>query len=117
VLNEADKELLKTEVFYIRFCDDMLIIHKDKKKCEKAKNIYKNSLKELKLVPHKFVDELTKKVSQTEFTIKPFWHTKSKGAYKWDSIDNNGFPWISFVGYEIHYKGNIRVRKNSLEKE
>jgi hypothetical protein len=117
VLNEADKELLKTEVFYIRFCDDMLIIHKDKNKCEKAKTIYKNSLKELKLVPHKFADKLTKKISQTEFTIKPFWHTKSKGAYKWDSVDNKGFPWISFVGYEIHHKGNIRVRKKSLEKE
>ncbi len=117
VLNEADKKVLNTEVFYIRFCDDMLIIHKDKNKCEEAKNIYENSLKDLKLVPHKFVDKLTNKVNSTQITTRPFWHTKSKGPYKWDSIENEGFPWISFVGYEIHHKGNIRVRKKSLEKE
>jgi hypothetical protein len=117
VLNEADKELLKTDVFYIRFCDDMLIIHEDKNKCEEAKAIYKKSLRELKLVPHKFVDKLTKQISPTKFTFHPFWHTKSKGAYKWGAIENNGFPWITFVGYEIHHKGNIRVRKKSLEKE
>lgn len=117
ILNEADKEMLKTEAFYIRFCDDMLIIHPNIDECKKAKDIYLNSLEKLKLVPHKFIDKLTEKISPTKFTIKPFWHTKSKGAYKWDSIDNKGFPWISFVGYEIHHKGNIRVRKKSLEKE
>ena len=117
VLNEADKEVLKTNVFYIRFCDDMLIIHKDFYECDKAKNIYEKSLEKLKLVPHKFVDKLTREINPTKFTVKPFWHTKSKGAYKWDSIENEGFPWISFVGYEIHHKGNIRVRKKSLEKE
>ncbi len=117
VLNEADKRVLKIEVFYIRFCDDMLIIHKDKDQCEKAKAIYENSLTDLKLVPHKFVDKLKEKASPSKFTTKPFWHTKSKGPYKWDSIVNDGFPWISFVGYEIHHKGNIRVRKKSLDKE
>lgn len=117
VLNEADKKVLKTDVFYIRFCDDMLIIHNDINECEKAKDIYLKSLEELKLVPHQFIDKLTKKIDTTKFTFKPFWHTKSKGAYKWDSIENEGFPWISFVGYEINHKGNIRVRKRSLQKE
>lgn len=117
VLNEADKKVLKTNVFYIRFCDDMLIIHKDENICEDAKTIYENSLKELKLVPHKFKDKLTDKGKLRTITTKPFWHTKSKGPYKWDSIENGGFPWISFVGYEIHHKGNIRVRKKSLDKE
>jgi hypothetical protein len=166
VLNEADKQVLKTDVSFIRFCDDMLIIHDNINECEKAKNIYLNSLEELKLVPHKFIDELRKKTKSKgskkslstknnwfpririsslfsflkklrffqfrsnkivgklksekkirKYTFKPFWHTKSKGAYKWDSIENNGFPWIGFVGYEIHNEGNIRVRKNSLDKE
>lgn len=117
VLNEADKKVLKTNVFYIRFCDDMLIIHKDESRCKKAKIIYENSLKELKLVPHKFKDKLTDKGKSKTITTKPFWHTKSKGPYKWDSIENGGFPWISFVGYEIHHKGNIRVKKKSLDKE
>lgn len=117
VLNEADKKVLKTNVFYIRFCDDMLIIHDDINACFEAKKIYEKSLEELKLVPHLFTDKLTKEKNTTGYTTKPFWKSKSKGPYKWDSIRNNGFPWISFVGYEIHHNGNIRVRKKSLEKE
>ncbi|WP_298516353.1 reverse transcriptase domain-containing protein [uncultured Kordia sp.] len=118
VLNEADKKVLKTEVFYIRFCDDMLILHKDKNKCDDAKNIYIKSLEELKLVPHKFENNLVKRLKKSSRnTTEPFWYSKSKGSYKWDSIKNGGFPWIGFVGYELHHKGNIRVRKKSLEKE
>lgn len=117
VLNEADKKVLETNVFYVRFCDDMLIIHKDINECKNAKNIYLESLEELRLVPYEFIDELITEINSTKFTFKPFWHTKSKGPYKWDSIENKGFPWISFVGYEIHHNGNIRVRKKSLHKE
>ena len=118
VLNEADKKVLTTSAFYIRFCDDMLIIHSERDECEKAKRIYLESLEQLKLVPHKFTDKLTSKLkNSTKFTFKPFWRTKSKGPYKWASNENNGFPWISFVGYEIHHNGNIRVRKKSFHKE
>lgn len=117
VLNEADENVLKTNVFYIRFCDDMLIIHKDENICVDAKTIYESSLKELKLVQHKFKSKLTDKGKLGTVTTKPFWRAKSKGPYKWDSIENGGFPWISFVGYEIHHKGNLRVRKKSLDKE
>ena len=55
------------------------------------------------------------KVSRLSF--KPFWEGKSKGPYKWDSVQRHGFPWIGFVGYEIHYTGSLRVRKSSLLKE
>lgn len=48
---------------------------------------------------------------------KSFWQGKSKGPYCWGKIEDNCFPWIGFVGYEIDYLGNIRVRKKSLEKE
>ncbi|MFK5282957.1 hypothetical protein ACI3PL_25655, partial [Lacticaseibacillus paracasei] len=36
---------------------------------------------------------------------------------KWGEIKDKSFPWIGFVGYEINYLGDIRVRKKSLEKE
>lgn len=122
VLNKADKEVMKTDAFYVRFCDDMLIIHPEYDVCLRAKENYINALKELKLVPHNFNSNLLakrKKIKRNlpETTYAPFWKEKSKGPYKWASISDNGFPWIGFVGYELHYEGYIRVRKKSLEKE
>lgn len=117
-LNQADIELKKYDVFYQRFCDDMIILAKDFDTCDKAKNAYENELKKLKLFPHPFKssDEL-KKVENNEICLKNFWSGKSKGPYKWGKVTDNAFPWIGFVGYEIDYSGNIRIRKKSLEKE
>lgn len=122
VLNNADKEVMKADAFYVRFCDDMLIIHPDYDVCFEAKDNYINALKELKLVPHIFNSNLIEKRKKAkknlpENTYAPFWKGKSKGPYKWASITDNGFPWISFVGYELHYDGYVRVRKKSFEKE
>ena len=123
VLDFADKEIKDLDVFYIRFCDDMLIIDPELTKCQNAKETYLNSLESLYLVPHKFCNnsELftnrTKRKSFSPTSLKPFWKKKSKGPYKWGSIEGGGFPWIGFVGYELHYNGDIRVRKKSLEKE
>lgn len=122
VLNIADKEVLKTKVFYIRFCDDMLIMHSEQDECLKAKEVYINSLKQLKLIPHPFCNDLSierKKLKKNlpSKTIQPFWEKKSKGPYKWASFEDAGFPWIGFVGYELHHEGYIRLRKRSLQKE
>jgi hypothetical protein len=84
-------------------------------------------LKGLKLVPHTFKTdkELVSKRMNTRKerkklgsnTYEQFWKGKSKGPYKWASIDEGGFPWIGFVGYELSYEGNVRVRKKSFLKE
>lgn len=55
VLDFADKKLLEIEdLFYIRYCDDMILMHYDKSNCEKAINIYSNAIKEQCLFSHKF---------------------------------------------------------------
>lgn len=115
VLNGVDKKVLKHQdnshsLLYVRFCDDMLIMHPDQKICEKAFNEYLNGLKLKKLVVHK--PELPPFLSPNNF-----WKHKSKGCYKWDDNAEAGSPWIGFVGYEIHHKGYLRVRKSSLLKE
>ncbi|CAM4351081.1 hypothetical protein EWU23_13260 [Cytophagaceae bacterium 50C-KIRBA] len=117
-LNQVDIEIKKYDVFYLRFCDDMIILAKDFETCDRAKNAYENELKKLKLFPHKFKssDEL-KKVDNNKISLTEFWNGKSKGPYKWGKVEENGFPWIGFVGYEMDYLGNIRVRKKSLVKE
>lgn len=121
-LNEADIELAKTSVLYQRFCDDMIIIHTNRIECENAKARYIETLENLKLFPHKFKLENDLVIAKDDLSnqksdYKPFWSGKSKGPYKWGEITENGFPWIGFVGYEINYNGDIRIRKKSLEKE
>lgn len=113
VLHEADKEVLKgadKDLLYIRYCDDMIIMHPNKKKCQRACNAYKQALKKLKLIPHDFNIGL-------EYSANSYWKAKSKPPYKWTDQKNGGVPWIGFVGYEIHYEGYLRIRKSSLKKE
>lgn len=127
MLNVVDKVVIQSGAFYMRFCDDMIILHPDKTTCEVAKELYVNTLKGLKLVPHKFKNEAElvevrknkskEKKKLGENSYEPFWKGKSKGPYKWDSINDSGFPWIGFVGYEIHHEGHVRVRKKSFLKE
>lgn len=127
MINVADKVVLQTGAFYIRFCDDMIILHPEKTTCEVAKELYVHTLTGLKLVPHKFKNgiELIEKRRNTsrerrklgDYSYQSFWKGKSKGPYKWDALSENGFPWIGFVGYEIHHEGHVRIRKKSFLKE
>jgi len=115
VLDYADNKVIKTsssKIHYVRFCDDMVIIHPSKKECQNACNVYYNSLKKLHLVPHEFSSDLKN-------THKSFWSDtiKSKSPYKWSLSGKNSFPWFGFVGYEINYNGVLRVRKASIIKE
>ena len=112
VLNQADRQVEKVadeDLLYIRYCDDMLIIHPDKTNCERAFNAYRESLKTLRLIPHD--------CAETQGYRSDFWDAKSKVPYKWGNEKENGYPWIGFLGYEIHYDGHVRIRKKSLEKE
>lgn len=42
-----------------------------------------------------------------------WYDVKSKAPYSW-SIR---YPYISFLGYQIKYNGEVRIRKKSIEKE
>ena len=115
VLDFADQQVIESsnsKLLYIRYCDDMIIIHPSKKECKKATEVYFESLKILRLVPHEFESNL-------ENSPDSFWSSKikSKLPYKWSSNYEDSFPWIGFVGYEIHYSGDLRVRKSSLNRE
>lgn len=117
-LNEADEKLENFEGLYLRFCDDMIIIHNNLEEIQKAKDTYLKTLEELKLFTHPFNDNKLQKEHGKGISYKPFWKSKSKGPYKWsDEINKGHFPWIAFVGYHINFKGKLRVRKKSFEKE
>jgi len=118
VLHFADIELIKSndkKLHYVRFCDDMVIIHPNKKQCEHYYQIYNENLKKLKLVPHQPLNFNF----QNKQLFKEFWseETKSKSPYRWSNSFLNSTKWIGFVGYEVSFNNQIRVRRRSLKKE
>lgn len=143
ILDYSDKKLLDIhDLLYVRYCDDMILMHPNESICKKAINIYQNSINELQLFNHPFKNNFfapnknrIKKGTNIErtfttinshhakrsfdYSIKSFWNSKSKGPYKWGKInkDSNTLPWIGFVGYEINYNCETRIRKKSLKKE
>lgn len=143
MLDYSDKKLsIYDDLFYVRYCDDMILMHTDINVCESAIATYLGSLNDLQLFSHPFKNnfflknknkfdkksgverEIKTSNSNTlkrafDYSIKSFWVSKSKGPYIWGKIDseNNNMPWIGFVGYEINYKGETRIRKRSLKKE
>jgi len=106
-----------SNTFYGRFCDDMVLMHTEKEKCESLLEIYQAALKEVKLISHK-------PLNFAEYG-KGFWDEKlkSKLPYKWEQHNKlkpetkMNVPWLSFVGYQIKYDGLVRVRNKSIKKE
>jgi len=112
VLDYVDRKVEASgagDLLYVRYCDDMVIAHPDEKVCSLAFSSYLGALKRLKLVPH---DPAPNADYGPEF-----WHGKSKLPYRWGNGEGRIVPWVGFVGYEINYEGDIRVRKSSISKE
>lgn len=94
----------------------MILMHKDKQVCKNALEIYKLELKVNYLsfhTPTECLNYLEKK------KCDQFWKSKSKEPYLWDNPKEkvNAIPWLSFVGYQIKYNQDIRIRKQSINKE
>ena len=110
LLDQVDKALAwnrDKDLTYVRYCDDMIILHSRKKRCRQYLELYYTELRKLKLLSHPAVEVKT--------YDRSYWSAKSKYPYKWGP---RGFvPWVSFVGYEINVNGDVRVRKSSLAKE
>ena len=139
VLDDVDKQLsVVKDLFYIRYCDDMILMHPDEDTCKLAIETYVNAINGRQLFNHEFKLDFAEankipKADKNEFptlngtilkkayerSIRTFWKHKSKGPYKWGAldIDNNVLPWIGFVGYEIKYTCETRVRIRSITKE
>lgn len=94
---------------YARYCDDIIILNTDIGECEAGLGVYLKVLRELKLPYHE-------PATISRYGIE-FWKRKSKKPYRWGIHNSGSSPWLSFVGYQIHRDGRIRVRKDSIDKE
>lgn len=113
VLNYVDQTVsshLTNHDLYIRYCDDMILLSTNKKRCEIIFKTYSSALEEVHLIPHK-------PKSNYIYNRKTFWDCKTKEVYKWDIAKYSNPEWIGFVGYEIKRNGDVRIRKSSLSKE
>ena len=113
VMDAADRAVLSdadSDLFYARYCDDMVIAHPDKRKCAAALRRYLDAMELLKLPVHKLSRKT--RYSSSYFT------EKSKGPIAWKktSIGLSGTNWVSFLGHQIRYDGAVRVRKETIQK-
>jgi hypothetical protein len=112
MLDEADRQLLKdnSDLFYARYCDDMIVVHPEQEQCKQAFDRYVQALKSLKLPMHP--------PRPVKYGRDEYWKYKSKSPYQWAKKDENeSIPWVGFVGYQVRYDGLIRIRPSSVEKE
>ena len=108
-------EVVDRQRLFIRYCDDILLMHTDPDKCSEYLDTYYKQLIKYKLLPHPI-----KNVSDFKNNIKTqsaFWHCKSKNVYRWGNGDGNASAWIAFVGYEMNRNGAVRLRKDKIDKE
>ena len=112
VLDEVDTNILKLndpDLLYLRYCDDMIMLHTNKEKLDMALTVYMDTIKKNKLFIHT--------PQQIDKCDESYYKCKSKKPYEWGDFHLGRIPWISFVGYQIGFDGEIRVRKSSIEKE
>ncbi len=113
VMARADDAVLaavQRNVFYARYCDDMVIATADENVCRRAMDAYLDALGALDLPPHPVVDF----AYGTEY-----FEAKSKGPFRWD-LPKDGergvASWVSFLGNQIRYDGEVRVRRDTVAK-
>lgn len=112
-----DGHITDPDLYYVRYCDDMLLAHTDQNVCEQIITTYSRTLAEHHLRPHPFqtVESMKDGVRLARVGNKyPFWDAKSKSPYKWGSGRGNASQWIGFLGYEISRDGEVRLRKSSV---
>ena len=110
VLDEVDSaipQLNDKELFYARYCDDIIIVHSSREKCLATLDMCIKKLRQLKLPVHEIVQD-------PQYGAE-FYGLKSKGPYEWNNPTKRpSIPWVPFLGYNIRFDGNVRIRKETI---
>lgn len=116
VLNEVDERVKLfidgKDMIYIRFCDDMILVGVDKESVINTFCVYSKALQESRLFTHPSNGDV-------EISYKNFWECKTRNTYKWGNpiVDKKAFPWVTFVGFDCNWDGNLRIRRSTLKKQ
>ncbi len=119
VLAAADQAVQDVDdgrLFCARYCDDVVFVHPDEAMCCRAMAAYQAALAKLDLPMHP-VRPFVYKTADGATT--EYYSIKSKGPFRWREAGKgevNCASWVSFLGSQIRYDGETRIRKESIEK-
>ncbi len=124
VLNDVDKVIVDhpdDNRLFIRYCDDMILLHTDCDECSRLMDLYSRSLSDHGLIYHDFEQVSGSKCCPSEggqaiATTKHFWKIKSHLPFLWGKGEGDSNFYIGFLGYEIRRDGRMRLRKSNIER-
>ena len=121
VLSTVDCESVLREPdphrFFCRYGDDILLIHTSKTKCQELISSYCGALTGKKLLYHEFVSVADPAFCRADgATRTSLWDQKSRTPFLWGRRkgESESVDWIGFLGYEMRYTGEVRMRRSSL---
>ena len=118
VMRVVDKPIVTPDDpnrLFIRYCDDILLMHTDRSRCEAYLDDYYAGLLKCRLLPHPRKDVAGFKNGRK--TAAGFWHSKTKNVYLWGPGPGAASDWIAFVGHEMRRTGEVRIRKDKVDAE
>ena len=136
VLAEADRAVESVDdgqLFYARYCDDVVFVHPDEATCRRAMEAYAAALAKLDLPMHEVRPFVYRPMDGrgSPRTARPthcvsrgsprteYYSIKSKGPFAWREAglgETDCAPWVSFLGSQVRFDGETRIRKESIEK-
>ena len=112
VLNDVDQPIVKEDDpnrLFIRYCDDMILLHTNPDECRRFIDLYTQSLEEHGLYYHPF-----KPFDRATNPAHDFWKAKSHQPFLWGEGDGSSNRYIGFLGYELRRDGKLRLRKDNV---
>ena len=107
--------------FFCRYGDDILLMHTSKAECEALINKYCEALTQHKLLYHDFISVADKEFRRANgVSVRPIlWDQKSRKPFLWgrSNAEMESVDWIGFLGYEMRYTGEVRLRRSSLDNK
>ena len=107
--------------FFCRYGDDILLMHTSKTECERLINRYCEALTQHKLLYHDFISVADKEFRRANgVSIRPIlWDQKSRKPFLWgrSKTELESVDWIGFLGYEMRYTGEVRLRRSSFDNK
>ena len=125
ILHTIDSESILSRIdrnrFFCRYGDDILLMHTSKAECEALINKYCEALTRHKLLYHDFISVADKEFRRADGVgVRPIlWDQKSRKPFLWGRNPNESeaVDWIGFLGYEMRYTGEVRLRRSSFDNK